>query len=280
MAKVIRSGLTAAVDPVEGEPLAGAAEAGHHLVEDQHDAVLVAQLADAGEVARRRHQDAGGARDRLEQDRRRCRTAPRTRSTRRRCVQRALGLLLGRGRPELASGRGRARRSARGRGRTRWAPGASRRSRRPRRRCCRGSCGSVEMHLVAAGVQACHPDGVLDGVGAAVGEEDLVHAVGRPIGDPAARPRRGPGWRSAGAIVVEQRRLLLDRGDDGRVLVADVDVDQLAGEVEVAVARVVPHVAAETAGDDHRVERAPGPTRSGRRGRGRARRRAASRSGC
>ena len=40
-------------DPVElaGEPAAGAAEAGHHLVGDQQDAVPVAQLAHPGEVA-------------------------------------------------------------------------------------------------------------------------------------------------------------------------------------------------------------------------------------
>ena len=39
------------------EPLAGAAEAGHHLVEDQQDAVAVADLAHALEVAVGRHDD-------------------------------------------------------------------------------------------------------------------------------------------------------------------------------------------------------------------------------
>ena len=49
--------------------------------------------------------------------------------------------------------------------------------------------------------------------------------------------------------------LLLDRRDELRVLVADRDVDELRGEVEVAVAVVVPEVAALGAGDRDRVER-------------------------
>lgn len=45
------------VPVVDGEPLAAAAEAGHHLVGDEHDPVVVAQLVDAGEVPGRRDQD-------------------------------------------------------------------------------------------------------------------------------------------------------------------------------------------------------------------------------
>ena len=40
---------------IDGEPLAGAAEARHHLVADHQNAVLRTQLADAFEVAVRRH---------------------------------------------------------------------------------------------------------------------------------------------------------------------------------------------------------------------------------
>ena len=126
---------------VEREPAAGAAEARHHLVEDQHDAVPVAELAHA----RRGSRAAARARP----------AVPGIVSSRTAAIddgplglddpaqvpQRALGLLLGRRRPELASGRGRARRSARARGRTRWGCAASRRSRRSRRRCCRGTSG-------------------------------------------------------------------------------------------------------------------------------------------
>ena len=42
------------VPVLAGEPLAGAAEARHHLVEDQQDPVAVADLAHALEVAVRR----------------------------------------------------------------------------------------------------------------------------------------------------------------------------------------------------------------------------------
>ena len=64
----MRSGVD--VEVLEREPAAGAAEAGHDLVEDEDDAVLVAQRADALEVAGRRDEDAGGAGHGLEQDRR------------------------------------------------------------------------------------------------------------------------------------------------------------------------------------------------------------------
>ena len=60
-------GLDAVV--LVGEPLAGAAHAGLDLVEDQQHAALVAQLAQPGEVIRRRDVDAALALDRLDQDR-------------------------------------------------------------------------------------------------------------------------------------------------------------------------------------------------------------------
>ncbi len=49
-----------------GKARAQAAESGDHLVEDEEDAVLVAELAQALEVALGRRQHAGGARDRLD----------------------------------------------------------------------------------------------------------------------------------------------------------------------------------------------------------------------
>ena len=54
---------------LEGEPLARAAEAGHDLVGDPDDPVLVAQGAKALEVAGRRDDHTRGADDRLEDDR-------------------------------------------------------------------------------------------------------------------------------------------------------------------------------------------------------------------
>jgi hypothetical protein len=56
------------VPVLHGEPLAAPTEAGHHLVGDDHDAVAVADLTHAGEVAGRRHEDAVGAHHRLEDD--------------------------------------------------------------------------------------------------------------------------------------------------------------------------------------------------------------------
>ena len=51
------------------EPLAAATEAGHHFVADHHDAVAIAAIANALQVAIRRHENAVGADDRFEDDR-------------------------------------------------------------------------------------------------------------------------------------------------------------------------------------------------------------------
>jgi hypothetical protein len=67
LAVVIRSGVTP--KRLRAEGVAGAAEAGDDLVEDQQDAVLVADLAQALQVALRRHQHAGGAGHRLDDHR-------------------------------------------------------------------------------------------------------------------------------------------------------------------------------------------------------------------
>ena len=56
------------VPVVAGEPLAGAAEAGHHLVQDQQDSVPVAGLSDRLQVAVGRDDDPVRADDGLEDD--------------------------------------------------------------------------------------------------------------------------------------------------------------------------------------------------------------------
>ena len=57
------------VPMVDGEPPSGASEAGHHLVRDQEDAVLVAGLADRLQIAVWGNDDPVRSRDRLENHR-------------------------------------------------------------------------------------------------------------------------------------------------------------------------------------------------------------------
>ena len=67
LARVTTSGAYA-VEELVGEPGAGAADAGLHLVEPEQRAVLVGDALGGGEVAGARDDDAGLALDRLEDD--------------------------------------------------------------------------------------------------------------------------------------------------------------------------------------------------------------------
>jgi hypothetical protein len=95
--------------------------------------------------------------------------------------------------------------------------------------------------LLSTGVQAGHAHRVFDGLGAAVGEEDLGRPLEGVVQDEFGRPI---------ALLVavlgrdraERAGLVLDSANDGRVLVADIGVDQLRGEVEVGLAGLVGHV--------------------------------------
>ena len=81
------------IEIVDTEPLPGAAEAGHHLVGDEDDAVAVADLPHARHIAGRGHHDAGGAGNRFQDDRGdRCRALVGDESLE--VVQCALGLLV------------------------------------------------------------------------------------------------------------------------------------------------------------------------------------------
>ncbi len=203
-----------------------------------------------GEVARRRREDARGARDRLEEDRRdRLRALGLDGAAQ--VGERALALLLLGRRVELRAveerpeevhgtgGRGVVGEAARVAGQVDRGLGAA------------VIAAVGRQHLEAPGLQPRHAYGVLVGVGAAVGEEHLREAVGRDLADQL---------RGLGPLLVGHGRrdraqpvgLLLDRGDHARVLVADVGEDQLRGEVEVAAVLVVPHVGAAGRGDHHR----------------------------
>ena len=112
-------------------------------------------------------------------------------------------------------------------------------------------------HLDPPGVQPRHPDRVLVGVGSPVGEEHLVEVTGRVARDQPGRlrPRRVGVLRGDRAQV---RRLLLDRGHDPGVLVAQVREDELGREVQQPLTVLVPDVRALGLGDHHRVQRALG----------------------
>ncbi len=86
--------------------------------------------------------------------------------------------------------------------------------------------------LVATGVQARHADSVLDRLGPAVGEEDLGGAV-KGVVENATRPRDSATHIRAGGRSCSAARLLLDGAHHRGVLVADVGVHQLRGEVQV-----------------------------------------------
>ena len=251
MAKVIRSGVD--VVQVDGEPGAGPAETAHHLVGDVDDAVLVAQFSNAGQVAGRRRHDAGRARNGLQDD-----GGDRARALElddlTQVLQRALALLgLGAGverraveeRAEEVHGAGRAQVVG-------PAPGVAGGVDRGVGTAVVAAIG--RQHLVAAGVLAGHPDRVLDRLGPAVGEEDLAHVVRCPLDDQ-------PGRFAPGRVGVlrgnrgQELGLLLDRRHDLRMLVPDVDVDQLTGQVQQPVAVAVGHIAALGLGDDHRFQR-------------------------
>lgn len=102
--------------------------------------------------------------------------------------------------------------------------------------------------LVATSGQSRHTDGVLVRIGPAVSEEHLGETVGCVIQDQLRRP---------GASLIGVRRsdrrklggLPLNRFDHPGMLVADVDVDELAGEVKVSSPISIPDLAAQTASD-------------------------------
>ena len=247
----MRSGVDAPA--VDGEPLAATAEPGHHLVGDHHDAVVVAQLTDALEVAVGRHEDAVRADHGLQHDGGDV-LAALDHDHVGQVGERPLALLgvvggvegraVGVGPPELDDA-GQPRLAA-------PAAGIAGHRDRPGRRAVVAAVGRED--LVPAGVQPGHADGVLGGLGAAVGEEHHVEVAGRQLADQ-------PGGLAAGVVGVDRGDgaelvgLLLDRRHQLGVLVADVDVDELAGEVEVAVALLVPEPRPLGPGDDDRVER-------------------------
>lgn len=95
---------------------------------------------------------------------------------------------------------------------------------------------------------------MLVGIGSPVREEHVIEVARGAFGDESG---------CLGASVVDVLRrdraqlagLPLDGGDDGRVLVADIRVDQLRRQVEQLSALTVPDVGPGGIDDRHRLER-------------------------
>ena len=240
---------------LERQPTAGAAETGHHFIEDEHDAELVGQLAHALHIAFRRYQNACGAGNALQQDSGDG-ARPLTFDDPAQVLQGTRAFFFFVRRIELAAIQVGIEKVHMATGvligHAAWVAGGD-----------DGRAGAAVVRavggedLVATGVQARHAHGVLVGIGPGVGEEHLGES-GRRAGEDAlggfathqVGGGRGDGHQAAG--------LFLDGGDHLRVLVADIGVDQLAAEVEVAFAVVVPQRAALAAGNHQRVEGALG----------------------
>ena len=240
------------VEGIEREPLTGSTEAGHDLVEDEDDSVLVGEGSDALEEAGRGSQDSRGAGNRFEKERR-DRVGALGLDDAFEVVQGALGFLFRSGRPVFAAiqvGSEHVQVTASifvGDS----APIARRDDGRPRVAVIR----AIERDdLVAARVDSSHTNRVFDRIGATVGEEHLVKVRGGVVedflgGESAHVVRVG---RCNGGEDIGLRLYCLD---DLGVLVSDVDVDEHAREVEVRVSLVIPDLAAFTAGDHKRRER-------------------------
>ena len=247
------------VPVLDGEPLAATTESRHHLVGDEHDAVLVAHGAHALEVAGRRNQDAVRAHDALEHDGRHG-LRPLHHERVAQVLQRALRFLdvvlavelrtIGVGAPELDDT---------------GDAGLTGPTTRITGELDRTTGGSVIAavggeHLVAAGVQTRHSDGVLGGLGATVGEEDHVQIAGSTLDNETSRLAarvvgvdRGDGAQAGGLFLNGRHQL--------GVLVTDVDVHQLTGEVEVTLAALVPEPTALGTGHHDGADEALGRPR-------------------
>jgi len=116
--------------------------------------------------------------------------------------------------------------------------------------------------LEAPGVAACQLDGILVGVRAAKGEQDLGQgAARRDLGHQPTGQRPHPGRHARGGIG-QLRGLLLHGFDDARVAVAGIDTHGHRIEIQVALAGRIPEIDALGACDRDRVHaglRRPGP---------------------
>jgi len=233
---------------LDAEPLPGAAEAGHDLVDDEEDAVPVAERAEPLEVAGRRDDEPGRPDDRLEEDRGdvlRPLVPDDLLDVRERLLD-----VVAEERPvrvgvEEVDDAGDA-----GLG----GPAAVVAAERHRALGLPVEGAPLGEDLVPAGVHPRDLDRVLVRLAPAGREERLRQVAGGHFGD-EARERRAALLAERWRDVLELRGLLLDRAHDLGVTVAEVHVDEARREVEdLPLAGVEPR--ALGAGDDERRDRA------------------------
>ena len=217
---------------LDGEHAPGAGQAALDLVGDEQDAVLVAERTQRGQEARRRHHETTLAEDRLDDDR-------RHRLRRHRGGEHAIDVLTvgdGTARARSVVARAKAVRIAHvvHAGQERADPGPIFRpagGERHRRVGAPVERTGERDHLGASGGTARQLHGSLDGLGAAVAEEDLVEALGRDAHQRLGRldhPRMHGGHRGVPQAV----HLLVDRLHDGRMAVPETGDADAAAEVE------------------------------------------------
>ena len=165
---------------LEGKPRPGAPEAGHHFICDVENAVLVAQCANSGEVARWWHHDAGRAWDGLQDDGRNCgRTFGFNGALE---MLQGAGALLGFGRGMKFTAVEKGSKEVNNSG----ASGIGRPSAGVTGEVDGGRGGAVVAavggeDLGSPGVESSHTYGVLHGFGTTVGKEDLGRTFERTI---------------------------------------------------------------------------------------------------
>ena len=238
------------VPVIDGEPLAGAAPAGHHFVGDQQHAVAIADFAQAREVLGRRNEDAVGADDRLDDDGGHIALV----------ADHVLDVV---GAGDVAGGIGVLDGAvvAVGLRRKDDAGAFAARLHGPAARIAGGRDGARGRAVIGAvarddlglaGVHAGDFEGRFVGLGAAGGEEEFVQSLGQHFEQLRAEAGAGRGG-VAGRDIGKLARLLGDGLDDARILVAEVDAHQLRAEIEIALARAVSEPAAFGIGNVQRL---------------------------
>src|SRR5882757_9206118 len=92
--------------------------------------------------------------------------------------------------------------------------------------------------LMAACIESCQLDGVIDGAGATDGEESLLEIAGRDLRQAASQFTTGPCY-AAGGNVADLLHLPGNGGGDTLVAMTNVHIHQAGREIQVTLAVVI-----------------------------------------